>query len=191
MQQKKPCLTALRNNRCTLEPTNALRWRHSKLDDVSNHRRLDCLLSSLFRRRSKKISKLRVTGLCKGISPVTGEFPAQRASNAEFFFHLMTSSCAIISDTPPRMTSLRDNRTAELRAAPALLTLIAPFVLILLIICWDLRDCFQTFVPKMHSIDTNLLDTRWSGIAHIWSTTIFGNTIGRSIGIRKYDHRVA
>ena len=83
---KKPCLTALRNNRCTLEPTNALRWRHSKLDDVSNHRRLDCLLSSLFRRRSKKISKLRVTGLCKGISPVTGEFPAQRASNAEFFF---------------------------------------------------------------------------------------------------------
>ena len=35
------------------------------------------------RRRSKKTSKLRVTGLCKGISPVTGEFPAQRASNAE------------------------------------------------------------------------------------------------------------
>ena len=26
--------------------------------------------------------KLRVTGLCEGNSPVTGEFPAQRASNA-------------------------------------------------------------------------------------------------------------
>ena len=37
----------------------------------------------LFRRRSKKISKLRVTGLCEGNSPVTGEFPAQMASNAE------------------------------------------------------------------------------------------------------------
>ena len=28
-------------------------------------------------------SKLRVTGLCVGNSPVTGEFPAQMASNAE------------------------------------------------------------------------------------------------------------
>ena len=37
----------------------------------------------LFRRRSKKIPKLRVTGLCAGNSPGTGEFPAQMASNAE------------------------------------------------------------------------------------------------------------
>ena len=37
----------------------------------------------LFRRRSKKTSKLRVTGLCAGNSPVAGEFPAQMASNAE------------------------------------------------------------------------------------------------------------
>ena len=36
-----------------------------------------------FRRRSKKISKLRVPGLCKGNSPMTGESPAQKASNAE------------------------------------------------------------------------------------------------------------
>ena len=36
-----------------------------------------------FRHRSKKTSKLRVTGFCEGNSPVTGEFPAQRASNAE------------------------------------------------------------------------------------------------------------
>ena len=35
------------------------------------------------RRRSKKTSKLRVTGFCEGNSPATGEFPAQRASNAE------------------------------------------------------------------------------------------------------------
>ena len=35
------------------------------------------------RRRSKKTSKLRVTGVCEGNSPVTGEFPAQRASNPE------------------------------------------------------------------------------------------------------------
>ena len=39
----------------------------------------------LFTRRSKKASKLRVTGLCVGNSPVTGEFPAHRASNAKMF----------------------------------------------------------------------------------------------------------
>ena len=42
-----------------------------------------CWLNGLFRRRSNKTSKLRVTGLCAGNSPVTGEFPAQMASNAE------------------------------------------------------------------------------------------------------------
>ena len=36
-----------------------------------------------FRRRSKKTSKLCVTGICEGNSPVTGEFPAQMTSNAE------------------------------------------------------------------------------------------------------------
>ena len=36
-----------------------------------------------FWRRSKKTSKLCVTGLCVGNSPVTGEFPTQMASNAE------------------------------------------------------------------------------------------------------------
>ena len=34
-------------------------------------------------RRSIETSKLCVTGLCEGNSPMTGEFPAQRASNAE------------------------------------------------------------------------------------------------------------
>ena len=61
----------------------ALQWRHSGHDCISNHRRLDCLFNRLFRRRSKKTSKSRVAGLCEGNSPVTGEFPAQRASNAE------------------------------------------------------------------------------------------------------------
>ena len=60
-----------------------LPWRHNGPDSVSNHQPHDCLLSRLFRRRSKKISKLRVTGLCVGNSPETGEFPAQMASNAE------------------------------------------------------------------------------------------------------------
>ena len=65
-----------------------LQWRHNERDGVSNHRRLDCLLIHLFRRRSKKTSKLRVTGLCEGNSPVTCEFPPVTRK----CFHLMTSS---------------------------------------------------------------------------------------------------
>ena len=60
-----------------------LQWRHNGHDSVSNHQPHDCLLNRLFRRRSKKTSKLRVTGLCAGNSPGTGEFPAQMASSAE------------------------------------------------------------------------------------------------------------
>ena len=60
-----------------------LQWRHNERDGVSNHQRLHCLPNFWFRRRSKKALKLRVTGLCAGNSPVTGEFPAQKVSNAE------------------------------------------------------------------------------------------------------------
>ena len=56
---------------------SALQWRHNDRDGVWNHQPHDCLLNRLFRRRSKKTSKLRVTGLCEGNSPVTGEFPAK------------------------------------------------------------------------------------------------------------------
>ena len=52
-----------------------LQWLHNECDGVSNHQPHDCLLNRLFRRRSKKTSKLLVTGLREGNSPVTGEFP--------------------------------------------------------------------------------------------------------------------
>ena len=60
-----------------------LQWRHNACDGVSHHQPYDCLLNRLYKRKSKKTSKLRVTGLCARNSPVTGEFPAQMASNAE------------------------------------------------------------------------------------------------------------
>ena len=62
---------------------SSLRCRHNGCDDVSNHQPDDCLLNRLFRHRSKKASKFRVTGLCVGNSPENGEFPAQMAGNAE------------------------------------------------------------------------------------------------------------
>ena len=61
----------------------SLEWRHNELDSVWNHQPHHCLLNRLFGCRSRKTSKLRVTDLCAGNSPGTGEFPAQMASNAE------------------------------------------------------------------------------------------------------------
>ena len=57
----------------------SLQWR----DSVQNHRPHGCLLNRIFCRRSKKTSKLRLTGLCAGNSPGAGEFPAQTTRNAE------------------------------------------------------------------------------------------------------------
>ena len=72
---------------------------HYGRDSVSNHQPHECLLNRLFRRRSKKISKLRVTGLCAGNSPGIGEFPAQMASKAEkvsiWWRHHGTNTCAV------------------------------------------------------------------------------------------------
>ena len=77
------------NHNCCVDMTNlignklALQWRHNGCNGVSNYQPHVCLFNRLFRCRSKKLSKLRVIGLYVGNSPVTGEFPAQRASNAE------------------------------------------------------------------------------------------------------------
>ena len=54
---------------------NALQWCHNERYGIPDHQPHECLLNLLFRRRSKKTSKLGVTGLCAGNSPVTGEFP--------------------------------------------------------------------------------------------------------------------
>ena len=59
-----------------------LHWRHDERNVVLNHQLNECLFNRLFRRRSMKNSKLRAAGLCAGNSPLTGEFLAQRASNA-------------------------------------------------------------------------------------------------------------
>ena len=78
---------------------NSLQWLHNEHDGVSNHQPHDCLLNCSFKHRSKKTSKLRVTGHCVGNSPVTGEFPAQMASNAElvsiWWRHHVIRSCSL------------------------------------------------------------------------------------------------
>ena len=63
--------------------TCSLQWRHNECNGISNHQHLNGLLNCLIRRRSKNTSKLHVTGLCEGNSPVTSECPLQRASSME------------------------------------------------------------------------------------------------------------
>ena len=61
---------------CNMLLLAPLRWRHNDHAGISNHQPHGCLLNRLFRRKSKKTSKLRVTGQLRGKC-----------------FHLMTSSC--------------------------------------------------------------------------------------------------
>ena len=88
-------------------------WRHNGHDSVSNLQPHHCLLNRLFRCRSKKTSKLRVTELCAGNSPGTGDFPAQMASNAEKFSawwrHHDNKSCEVVLTVMPQNTRVVKN----------------------------------------------------------------------------------
>ena len=60
-----------------------LQWRHNERDCILNHRRLYCLLSFCSSADQRKHESSASLAFVKGNSPVTGEFPAQRASKAE------------------------------------------------------------------------------------------------------------
>ena len=59
----------------------SLQWRHNDHNGVSNHQPHGCLLNRLFRRRSKKTSKLRVTGP----SPVPVNSPHKETVTRKMF----------------------------------------------------------------------------------------------------------
>ena len=70
---------SLHDNRIWYDLLPMLQWHHNEHYGISNHQPHNCLLKC----RSQKPSKLHVIGLCEGNSPVTSEFPTQRASNVE------------------------------------------------------------------------------------------------------------
>ena len=69
---------------CTFAFSLTSQCRHNKRDGVSNHQPHDCLLNPLFRRRFKKTSKLRISGLCQGNSQVTGDRVSEWVSLTTF-----------------------------------------------------------------------------------------------------------
>ena len=88
----------------TLEPSSAA-GSHFHYSDVmsvmvsQSTSVFDCLPNHLFRHRSKKTSMLHITGLCEGNSPLTGEFTAPRANNAEHvsIWWRHHAACTVIS----------------------------------------------------------------------------------------------
>ena len=81
MNERKTYLpTVMASVQTLMSKLRSLQWRYNGHDGISNYHPYHCLLNRLF---SGRTSKLRVTGLCEENSPVTGEFPTQRASNTE------------------------------------------------------------------------------------------------------------
>ena len=70
---------------CRTDKNNGMSpWRSSLLCRHNGRGSVTIAYSTVYSmRRSKKTSKLRVTGLCAGNSPGPSEFPVQMASNAE------------------------------------------------------------------------------------------------------------
>ena len=71
-----------------------LQCRQTEHEGVPTRQRLECLLDRLFRRRSNKSSKLRVTGLCEGIHQWPVDSPKKGPLRGNCFY-LMTSSCIL------------------------------------------------------------------------------------------------
>ena len=84
-------------NYCRFAGPSSYQWRHNGLDGVSNHQPYDCLLKLLFRRRTKKASKLCVTGLWVGKFTGNRWIPRTKGQYRGQCFHLMTSSCPTLS----------------------------------------------------------------------------------------------
>ena len=107
-------------------------------------------LNRLFRRRSKKTSKLHVTGLCVGNSPLTGEFPTQRTSNPEnisIWWH--------------------HHDSGQFMPVPWLLMPLAPYItklstaMILTVCKVDIFFLQTCFLKKKRKINTHRVNSLW------------------------------
>ena len=94
---------------CVLNLPNSLQWRHTECYDVWNHQPHDCLLYTLFRRRSKKTSKLRVNGRWAWNSQGSRWIPRTKGQWRGKCLHLMTSSCGVSLRTTPKIHTVENH----------------------------------------------------------------------------------
>ena len=96
-----------------------LHWRHNDHDSVSNHQPHGCLLNRIFRRRSTKTSKLRVTGLCVGKSPGPVNSPHKGPVTRKIFpFDEVIMSSPSFSSTPSLSPSCLRHRNRQHQCLP-------------------------------------------------------------------------
>ena len=115
---------------------DALRWRHNECDSVSNHQPHGCLLNRLFRRRSKKTSKLPVTGLCVGNSPG----PVNSPHKWPVTWKMFPFDDVIMGY---RVTTIRTRRSNQIFRNQTCSTLMCIFVMF----CFCCCCCFQALLP--------------------------------------------
>ena len=84
-------------------PNYTLQWHRNERDSVWNHQPHDCSLKRLFRRRSMKTSKFRVSGLCEENSPVNSRTKGQLRWKC---FHLMFMALRISRRNVSPLTSV-------------------------------------------------------------------------------------
>ena len=140
------------------DPTTWLtsHWRHNNHDCVSNHQPHGCLLNRLFRRRSKKTSKLRVTGLCVGNSPGPVNSP-HKGPVTRKCFHLMTSSWKMLT----RYRKHYDNSTLVTKTLGLTSKDIDPTLSLWVdiwydgVIKWKHFPCYWPFVRGIHRWPVN------------------------------------
>ena len=88
---------------------SSLQWRHGEHDGVSKSPASPLFTQPFIQAQiRKKTSKLCVTSLCGGNSPLIGEFPAEMTSNAEkIAFKIIVTHCndVIMSAMPSQITS--------------------------------------------------------------------------------------
>ena len=85
---------------------------HNERDGIWNHRCVDCLLSRLFRHRSKKTSTPRVTGLCERNPPIDdvimrlGQLTVCSHYSSDYQrMQLQTSALTVLYEGNTRVTS--------------------------------------------------------------------------------------
>ena len=146
-----------------------LQWRHSGHYGVSNRQPYGCLLNRL-----KKTSKFRVTFLCEGISSVTGEFPAQRASDAEnvsiwWHHHDMYPPCWTI---PTENMSVRTSVPGVFYSCDCYMTRFYKIcILSLRYQVYKFRYIFSSLGSCISNIDTRKFVTAVCKIKHIFIWT--------------------
>ena len=137
----------------------SLQWHHNGRDVVSNHRRDEGLLNHLFRCRSKKTSKCRVTGLCAGNSPDIGEFPAQKASNAKNVFIWWRHDNVSFLDISTLSCTVSDDKVGVITTLVWLLWMPQHYVLTFMLFCWC-RFCFSCIHTNVNILNESYIPTR-------------------------------